>query len=112
MWGRLAACPPLAQLVLTLLTLTTILPRDYYESAKRCPRMSLRLKALLTLIALPAFVLAQSFTASVRGVVTDASHSAIPDAKVTITDTERNVSQKVTTDSAGRYVFAALPPGR
>jgi hypothetical protein len=74
--------------------------------------MSLRLKALLTLIALPASVLAQSFTASVRGVVTDASHSAIPDAKVTITDTERNVSQKVTTDSAGRYVFAALPPGR
>jgi len=74
--------------------------------------MSLRLKALLTLVALPAFVLAQSFTASVRGVVTDASHSAIPDAKVTITDTERNVSQKVTTDSAGRYVFAALPPGR
>jgi len=74
--------------------------------------MSLRLKALLTLVALPAIVLAQSFTASVRGVVTDASHSAIPEAKVTITDTERNVSQKVTTDTAGRYVFAALPPGR
>jgi len=74
--------------------------------------MSLRQKALLTLIALPALALAQSFTASVRGVVTDASHSAIPDAKVTITDTDRNVSQKVTTDTAGRYVFAALPPGR
>src|SRR5882672_11769011 len=74
--------------------------------------MSLRLKALTILVTLPALMLAQSFTASVRGVVTDASHSAIPDAKVTITDTERNVSQKVTTDTAGRYVFAALPPGR
>ena len=72
---------------------------------------SLRQKALITLIALPALALAQSFTASVRGVVTDASNSAIPGAKVTVTDVDRNVSQKVTTDTAGRYVFTALPPG-
>src|SRR5579859_4454391 len=73
--------------------------------------MLLRQKALITLVALPALTLAQSFTASVRGVVTDASHSAIPGAKVTVTDVDRNVSQKATTDSAGRYVFTALPPG-
>ena len=73
--------------------------------------MSLQQKILLALIAVPALALAQSFTASVRGVVTDACHSAIPGAKVTVTDVDRNASQKVTTDTAGRYVFTALPPG-
>src|SRR5258708_5809010 len=68
-------------------------------------------KFLITLIAVPTLAPAQSFTASVRGVVTDASQSAIPGAKVTVTDVDRNVSQKVTTDTAGRYVFTALPPG-
>jgi Carboxypeptidase regulatory-like domain/TonB dependent receptor len=74
--------------------------------------MSLTQKVLITLIALPALALAQSFTASVRGVVTDSSHSPVPAAKVTVTDADRNVSQKVNTDTAGRYVFTALPPGR
>src|SRR5207245_8489670 len=64
------------------------------------------------LITLPAVALAQSFTASVRGVVTDSSQAAIPGAKVTVTDADRNVSQKTATDTAGRYVFTALPPGR
>src|SRR5258708_14818444 len=73
--------------------------------------MSLWQKVLTILVTLPALMLGQSFTASVRGVVTDASHSAIPGAKVTVTDVDRNASQKVTTDTAGRYVFTALPPG-
>src|SRR5213083_1000967 len=66
---------------------------------------------VLPIVVLPALMLGQSFTASVRGVVTDASHSAIPDAKVTVTDVDRNASHKVTTDASGRYVFTALPPG-
>jgi hypothetical protein len=69
-------------------------------------------KTLSLLLLLPVFAAAQSFTASVRGVVTDSSHSAIPSAKVVVTDADRNVSQKTETDAAGRYVFTALPPGR
>src|SRR5262249_44375126 len=46
------------------------------------------------------------------GVVTDASQSAVPNAKVTITNVDRNVQQETTTDTAGRYVVTALPPGR
>src|SRR5437870_8525247 len=60
----------------------------------------------------PLLVMAQSFTASVRGVVTDASQSAVPNAKVVVTDADRNVSMESLTDSAGRYVIPALPPGR
>jgi hypothetical protein len=62
--------------------------------------------------AFSSILQAQSYTASIRGVVTDASQSAIPDAKVTVTDTNRNTSQTVTTDQSGRYVVTALPPGQ
>src|SRR5439155_24766111 len=52
-----------------------------------------------------------SYTAAVRGVVTDASGGAIPGATVTVTESDRNVPHTVTTDNAGRYVVTALPPG-
>lgn len=66
--------------------------------------------SLILLALLPPLVRAQSYTASVRGVVTDASQAAVPDAKVTITDVNRNTSRSATTDSAGRYVITALLP--
>ncbi len=67
---------------------------------------------LLLLVFLPAILAAQSFTASVRGVVTDPTQSAVPNAKVTITNVDRNVPQETVSDAAGRYVLTALPPGR
>lgn len=69
-------------------------------------------KSIFLMLGLPLFALAQSYTASVRGLVTDASHSGVPSAKVTITDADRNAHQEVTTDHAGRYVLTALLPGR
>jgi hypothetical protein len=69
-------------------------------------------KVAIVIVLWPAMLLAQSFTASVRGVVTDSSQSAVPNAVVTITDADRNVHQETITDSAGRYVVTALPPGR
>ncbi|NWF84967.1 MAG: TonB-dependent receptor [Bryobacteraceae bacterium] len=65
--------------------------------------------ALLELAALIAS--GQSFTAGLRGVVTDATGSAVPGAKVTITERDRNVAHPVTTDTQGRYSATALPPG-
>ncbi len=52
-----------------------------------------------------------SFTAAVRGVVADSSGAGIPAAKVSIIESDRNVSHKVATDELGRYVVTALPPG-
>ena len=52
-----------------------------------------------------------SFTAAVRGTVTDSSGAAVVAAKVTIIEAERNVAHTATTDEAGRYVITALPPG-
>ncbi len=70
------------------------------------------LRTSLLTAALPVLALAQSFTASVRGLVTDASKAAIPAAKVVVTDADRNVQRETVTDSLGRYVVTALPPGR
>src|SRR3954452_25425889 len=64
-----------------------------------------------SLLLLPMLLLGQSYTASVRGVVTDASQAAVPDAKVIVTDVNRNTTHSAITDSVGRYVITALPPG-
>ena len=53
-----------------------------------------------------------SFTASVRGVVSDSSGAVIAGAKVTVTEAERNVPHAVMADESGRYAVPALPPGK
>jgi hypothetical protein len=67
----------------------------------------------LCLAALAAgLLLGQSYTASIRGTVTDATGAAVPGAKVTVTEAERNIPRSTVTDEAGRYFVTALPPGR
>jgi len=54
--------------------------------------------------------LAQS-TASLTGIVTDASGAAVPHAKVTVTNKATGVSFNTQTDSAGAYLIPSLPIG-
>src|SRR6266480_2234593 len=54
--------------------------------------------------------LAQS-TASLTGIVTDASGAAVPNAKVTVTNKATGVSFTTQTDSAGAYLIPSLPIG-
>jgi hypothetical protein len=54
---------------------------------------------------------AQTYTAAIRGTVTDATGASVPRATVTVTEADRNVAHKTITDEAGRYVVTALPPG-
>ena len=68
---------------------------------------------LLGLFLLTAgLVLSQSYTAALRGVITDASGAAIPAAQVIVTEADRNVKHTAVTDEAGRYFLSALPPGK
>lgn len=68
--------------------------------------------AILCLVVLVTGIAAgQSFTASVRGTVADASGAAVPGAKVVITESDRNIPHHTVTDEAGRYFITALPPG-
>ena len=63
------------------------------------------------LFILAAVCYGQSFTASIRGVVTDASQAAVPGATVIAKDVERNIDHPTTSDAQGRYVITNLPPG-
>lgn len=76
-------------------------------------RKSVRAVGLFLLtVVVAGHVLGQSYTASIRGTVTDATGAAVPGAKVTITEAERNIPRTTVTDEAGRYVVTALPPGK
>jgi hypothetical protein len=74
-------------------------------------KTKLHLAALALACVLTPSLMAQSFTAAIRGVVTDASGAAVPGAKVTVTEADRNIPHPVSTDEAGRYSVSALPPG-
>jgi hypothetical protein len=63
----------------------------------------------LVLIA-PAAALAQSFQASVSGIVSDPSGAVVPMVKLTVTDTERGVSFTATTNQDGVYLINNLIP--
>ena len=53
---------------------------------------------LVLLVGLSTNISAQSFTASVRGVVSDQSAATVPGAKVTVTDVDRNTTHIGTAD--------------
>jgi hypothetical protein len=76
------------------------------------PRSSwlfLSLLAALFLAPLPA--LAQLYTGSVTGVVTDSSGATIPAVKITLVDQGKGFSFTAITDNTGRYLLRSIPPG-
>jgi outer membrane receptor protein involved in Fe transport len=60
----------------------------------------------------PTRALGQGATGALNGAVTDPTSAVIPGAKVTLKNLDTQVSQEAVTNSAGRYVFVAIPPGR
>ncbi len=49
-------------------------------------------------------------TTSLRGTVTDPSGAAVPNAKVTLTNTATNVSRETTSNGTGEYSFPSVQP--
>jgi hypothetical protein len=72
-------------------------------------RQSLRF--LLAAGLFVSIVCAQSFTASVRGTVSDQQNASIGAARVVVTDADRGTVFNSVADEAGRFVVTALPPG-
>src|SRR5688572_9300548 len=66
---------------------------------------------LALLILLPSLASAQTHRASVRGTIYDPNHSVIPDAIVTLTNQETQLSRTVTSGPEGEYTLTALAPG-
>jgi hypothetical protein len=69
----------------------------------------LYLVGLLVLLAVPA--VAQQFTATIRGAVTDPTGAVIASAKVTVKGEATGLTRTAATNSAGIYSFPDLPVG-
>jgi len=88
-------------------------------AARKAPRATavgpVRQAHLLRLLLLVLFLapagLAQLYTGSVTGVVTDPSGASVPGAKVILVDQDKGFTFNGVTDSAGRYLFRSIPPG-
>src|SRR5271165_1016737 len=74
------------------------------------PRSS-SLRSLVGLLLFSAAAFGQSQNATLEGQVADATGAFVPQAKVTITSVDRQISSSVQTDESGRYSFASLLPG-
>src|SRR5712692_586852 len=73
-------------------------------------RTSLRLLLLGSVAAFTA--LGQAINGSFSGIVTDKSGSTIPEAKITVTDLDRNTTFTSVSNETGFYVVSPLPIGR
>jgi trimeric autotransporter adhesin len=67
---------------------------------------------LLILTAVASIATAQTITGTILGTVTDPSGSAVPNAKVRITNSDTNITTNISTNHEGEYVAPLLPPGR
>ena len=71
----------------------------------------LRIVLCLFLFALLAFAQAEIGGASLNGTVTDSSGAAVPNAKVTLTNSQTGLTRTTATNAAGLYNFPQLPVG-
>jgi hypothetical protein len=72
----------------------------------------MELRSFVMILLSACVMMAQSFTAGVRGTVTDESGAAVSAARVVATSVERGTLFRGESDAAGRYYINALPPGR
>ena len=65
----------------------------------------------ILLVLAPALMLAQAYFGGIVGTVTDPSNAAIPNAAITITNTQTGVQYHLTTNQTGYYAASQLIPG-
>lgn len=81
-----------------------------FTGLKDLPARLLTILMLAALLTAPA--MAQTVSGTVNGLVTDASGAIIPNAAITIKNTETGETRHVTSNSDGLYSVPALPPGK
>src|SRR5438270_13436715 len=80
-------------------------------SSQEMEALSMKATLLLLLVLLGAAV-AFAQTASVAGIVTDASQAIVTGATITITNLDSGLRREVRSNETGAYTFTQLPIGR
>jgi len=73
---------------------------------------SVRLGLFCASAIFATLAIAQTFTGTITGTVTDPAGAVVPGAVLTVTNLETNESRRLTSNEAGLFNFTALPPGR
>ena len=68
-----------------------------------------RFGAFFCILTLPAA--AQVSSAEISGVVGDSSGAAVPNARITASNTATNLKRETVSDATGNYIITLLPPG-
>ena len=63
------------------------------------------------MLAFPSVLFGQGYFGTVSGTLTDTSGAIVQGAKVTLLDEQKGYHFAATSDAAGRYLFASIPPG-
>ncbi len=74
-------------------------------------RLGVLFCSLIVAAALAPYASAQQLTAQIRGSVSDSTGAVVPDARVTATNTQTQVSATVPTKTDGSFEFLQLPVG-
>src|SRR5687768_15647358 len=83
-----------------------------FTFTRRCAKLTTgMLMALALSFTLGLSVSAQTVTGTISGIVTDSAGALIPGAMVTVTNEQTNETRSGTSNSDGRFSFAALQPG-
>ncbi|HCC59140.1 MAG TPA: hypothetical protein DEQ47_18135, partial [Solibacterales bacterium] len=75
------------------------------------PRQAIQVKIFLLALLIAGLAFGQRDLATLVGTVTDASGSALPNAKVTIIEDATGQRYEVTSNENGEYIRPALKPG-
>lgn len=78
---------------------------------KKCQAGYSCIMLFVFLLGVSAIALGQGYFGTVSGALTDSSGAMVSGAKVTLIDQNKGYSFTATSDSAGRYLFRAVPPG-
>src|SRR5437667_2013428 len=74
-------------------------------------KFTLRIAVLILAFACQPIAFAQAVSATLIGTVTDSSGATVPNATVTVVETQTGVSRKTRTTSDGVYTVPYLAPG-
>jgi Carboxypeptidase regulatory-like domain len=78
---------------------------------KRTSLFRLFSSALFVVLLTVTAIAQQTATAALEGIVTDANGAVVPNAKVSVKNSDTGLIRETTTDTSGIYRLPALPPG-